>query len=293
MGGEPNRARRLQGFLPVNPGGTRWRALIRETLSAIHREWKITVASVPSPRSWVFVVGCYNSGTELLTRILGTHPEVAELPYEGQFLTDQFTPAFRLGLPRMWVLNEEQFRLTEADDGPDPIRLQKEWGIRLDRSRSIHLEKSPMNAARTRWLQRHFPNAHFILLVRNGYPVTEGIRRKATPPHLPAWPLELCARQWARSNEILREDAAYLERVLWTRYEDLTADPAGEVARILDFLDLDSQGLDLDRAWQVHERSEPIRNMNAESIARLTPGDRRVIRRVAGETLRSFGYDLL
>jgi Sulfotransferase family len=275
--------------------GTQWKQLLRRTAADLHRELRITLTPVPRPAKWVFVVGCYNSGTELLCRILERHPGISALPQEGQFLTDQFPSDYELGLPRMWALREDLFRLTENDPGPDPVRLKKEWATRLDSSRPALLEKSPPGAARTRWLQRHFANSHFLAIVRNGYAVAEGIRRKAEPKHLKdGWPLELCARQWARSNEILLEDAAHLERVHWIRYEDLTERPAETLTATLKFLDLGStEGLDLGTAFSVHERNEPIANLNAASIERLGAEDRAVVTRIAEPMLRHFGYEVL
>ncbi|MFQ5688782.1 MAG: sulfotransferase [Gemmatimonadota bacterium] len=275
---------------------TAWRATLRECLGRIHREARITVTRIPRPDIWAFVVGCYNSGTELLAEILSSHPEIAALPTEGHFLTDQFPTDFELGLPRMWVLREDLFRLTERDEGPDPDRIKKEWGMRLDRSRPIFLEKSPPNTARTRWLQRHFSNAHFIAIVRNGYAVAEGIHRKAEPKHRrKGWPLGLCARQWARSNRVLLDDAAYLERIHWVRYEELTREPQSGVDEILRFLGLspEGRGIDVSGAWAVHERNGPIRNLNPESLARLTPEDLQAVNREAEPMLRHFGYEVL
>ncbi|MGH7539966.1 MAG: sulfotransferase, partial [Gemmatimonadota bacterium] len=136
----------------------------------------------------------------------------------------------------------------------------------------------------------------FIGMVRNGYAVAEGIRRKARPKHLrEGWPLDLCVRQWTRSNEILLEDSEALDRVLWVRYEDLAARPENEVQRILRFLDLDARNpaIDLERSWAVHEREEPIRDMNPESIARLSADEIRAIGRMAGPMLERFGYEIL
>lgn len=288
--------RQAPSISPLLPG-SRWGPTLRHCLGLLHRELRVTLTSVVVPEKWVFVVGCYNSGTELLMHLLGSHPAIASLPVEGQFLTDQFLADYEIGLPRMWALREEAFRLTENDMGPDVVRLKKEWAMRLDRSRPIFLEKSPPNGARTRWLQRHFENAHFICIVRDGYAVAEGIRRKAEPHHLrEGWPIALCARQWARSNEVLLEDSVHLKHVTWVRYEDLAADPEHEVGRLLNFLGLEfkhSGGLDLRGAWEVHEKNEPIRNMNAESIARLTSGELRIITEQAERMLTHFGYELL
>lgn len=278
-------------------GRTRWRQKLRQCAGTLHRELLITLTPDVRPEKWVFVVGCYNSGTELLMRMLGSHPSISSLPDEGQFLTDQLLSDYQVGLPRMWVLREDLFRLAEDDTGPDPERLRREWLMRLDRSRPIFLEKSPPNMARTRWLQRHFENAHFLAIVRNGYAVAEGIRRKAEPHHLRGrWPLELCARQWARSNEVLLEDAEELAHVRWVRYEDLAEDPDGSLAEVLSFLGVDAapdEGIDLEGQWEIHERREPIRNMNAESIARLTDPEIRLLGDEMSDMLGRFGYEVL
>ena len=271
--------------------GTRWRENLREIAAMLNRELRVSLTRVPNPEKWVFVVGCYNSGTTLLAEVIGAHPLISALPTEGQFLTDQFAADHELGLGRMWVKREDLYRLTEADSGPDVHRLKKEWGMRLNTRKPILLEKSPPNAARTRWLQSNFENAHFIAILRNGYAVAEGIRRKGRPAHLERWPLEDCAYQWKRSNLVLEEDSKRLTNFMWVRYEDFTEDTAGTLAGIFDFLGIRTEpGMDLAREWAIHERSEPIANMNAQSIRRLTPEDIAVIERVAGDTLAHFGY---
>lgn len=163
--------------------------------------------------------------------------------------------------------------------------------MRLDTGKPILLEKSPPNAARTRWLQRNFENAHFIAIIRNGYAVAEGIRRKGRPTHRESWSLEDCAYQWRRSNQVLEEDSEELRKFMWVRYEDFTENTADTLAGIYDFLGIQTEaGMDLAREWAIHERSEPIANMNAQSISRLSQEDVAVINRVAGDALVHFGY---
>jgi hypothetical protein len=277
--------------------GARWPSVLRECAGLLKREFKLALTPLVAPQKWVFVVGCYNSGTELLTELLGSQKAIAALPHEGQFLTDQFMADYELGLPRMWAQREELFRLTEQDAGPDVVRLKKEWLMRLDRSRPIFLEKSPPNSARTRWLQHNFENAHFIAIVRNGYAVAEGIRRKAEPHHLKnGWPLELCARTWNRTNEVLLEDGKHLKKLLWVRYEDLVTDPKHELGRLLNFLELggsSSAEFDPSREWEVHERREPLRDMNPENISRLTTEELRIVTTEAERMLVHFGYPIL
>lgn len=276
---------------------TRWKTKLRECAGTLHRELRISLVPAVRPDKWIFIVGCYNSGTELLMHLLGSHPDISSLPEEGQFLSDQLVRDYEVGLHRMWTLREDLFRLTEEDEGPDPERLKQEWRIRLDRTSPLFVEKSPPNMGRTRWLQEHFHNAHFIALVRNGYAVAEGIRRKAEPSHRrDGWPIALCARQWRRCHEILLEDAEHLERVHWLHYEDLAEDTEATLGELLSFLGLDPASrsqMDLDSRWNVHERNEPIRNMNPESIQRLSDADLEVATEEMESILRTFGYDLL
>ena len=110
--------------------GTRFRKVTREALGNILREVKIAAKPLPKPDKCVFIVGCYNSGTTLLSELMGRHPSISALPTEGHFITDQFLKDYDLGIPRMWVDREDIFRLNENDEGPDVVRIKKEWGRR-------------------------------------------------------------------------------------------------------------------------------------------------------------------
>lgn len=275
--------------------GTRFWKVTRESLGNIGREIRIAFTPMPHPQKWVFLVGCYNSGTTLLSELLGRHPEISALPTEGHFITDQFVKDYDIGLPRMWAAREELFRLTEDDDGPDPVRIKKEWGMRLNLSKPVLLEKSPPNTPRTRWLQKHFQPAYFVAIVRNGYAVAEGITRKGDPRHLrEGWPIEQSAWQWRRSIEVLEQDAGHLDHLLWTRYEDFTQDPLRELNRICEFLNISPfSSFDYERTFSIHERQEAVRDLNPASIERLSPEQIRKVNEVAADCLRQFGYDVL
>lgn len=275
--------------------GTRFKPILRNCLGQLNREIKIALTPVPKDKTWVFLVGCYNSGTTLLAEMLGQHPSISALPTEGHFITDQFVKDYDIGLPRMWVEREDLFRLNEDDEGPDALRVKKEWAMRLDLKKPVLLEKSPPNSAKMRWLQKHFENAHFIGIMRNGYAVAEGITRKADPKHLiNSWPIEMSAYQWKRSNEVMQQDAEHLKKVMWVRYEDLADDTVGALNRITDFIGIDGfDAFESDRQWSIHERDEKIRNMNDESISRLSTQQIEIINDVAGDMLDEFGYTRL
>lgn len=63
--------------------GTRFGPVLRESFGNILREIKISFTPVPRPDKWLFVVGCYNSGTTLLAEMLSRHPNISGLPTEG------------------------------------------------------------------------------------------------------------------------------------------------------------------------------------------------------------------
>ena len=61
---------------------------------------KLTGRSL-APDRWVFVVGCYNSGTTLLANLLEAHPAINGLAREGVELTDALRRPELAGWPRM------------------------------------------------------------------------------------------------------------------------------------------------------------------------------------------------
>ncbi|WP_100643202.1 sulfotransferase family protein [Alteromonas facilis] len=274
--------------------GTRFRAVTREALGNIFREVKIALKPMPKPEKWVFIVGCYNSGTTLLSELMGRHPKISALPTEGHFITDQFQKDYDLGIPRMWVDREDIFRLDESDEGPDVARIKKEWGMRLDLSKPVLVEKSPPNAARTRWFQKYFENAHFIGIVRNGYAVAEGISRKGDPTSIKeGWPIEKSAWQWARSNQIMLDDAEHLKHFHLLKYEDLATAPQESLDKIAAFLGLEPFPDLSQQTFSIHERKEGVKDMNASSIAKLSKEEIRKINDKAANILSRLNYDVI
>ncbi|TCS40298.1 sulfotransferase family protein [Reinekea marinisedimentorum] len=265
---------------------------VKESLSDFNRELKTQLTRVPDNKKWIFVVGCYNSGTTLLAEVLGRHPDISAIPTEGHFIQDQFVKDYEIGLPRMWVNREDLFRMDESSIGPDVNRLKKQWAMRLDKRREYFLEKSPPNSAKIKWLEKNFKNSYFIGITRNGYAVAQGIKRKAEPHHRrEGWTIEEAAYQWQRSSELLVEESAQLNRYLGISYEEFTENTDDTIRKLLNFLDLPSDNLDfLNQKFQIHEKDETIKNMNADSISNLTNEDIEKINNIAEPMLRHFNY---
>ena len=252
----------------------------------------------PTPERWIFIISCYNSGTTLLKRILGQHPAIAELPGEGVRFTDSLTRPEEFGWNRMWCRCLGDVRLAPGPQAEERTRrIKRQWSILYPRGRPNLLEKSIANAARIPFLATHFQPAHFIYVVRDGYAVAEGIRRKARPwrwhnPEYPrGYPIELCAEQWRETDRVVLADRPAAGRFLQVYYEEFTRDPSAVLERITGFLGLEPlpEGT-IERSWSVHGRRARIRNMNQESFARLSAADMDAIERTAGEVLEGHGY---
>lgn len=271
-------------FVSMNLKAVDWNLLLRKKTRFLSRFFSPSI----NPEKWVFILGCYNSGTTLLHDVLATHPSIGSMPREGQFFTDQLPTGAAAGLPRLWALDIERFHWTESTSPHvDLPKLKRDWAWFYNRPHSpVLLEKTVLNAARSRWLQQVFPNAWFVSIYRDPYAVCSGISRKE------GHDLEQAARQWDESNRILLEDIPYLKNHMSVTYEELTADPSRVYNAIIDFLGLPKTDTSLHtQEFRVHGWVSRIRNMNAESIQRLTDSDRKLIRGLCSDTMMRLGYD--
>ena len=252
------------------------------------------------PKKWVFIIGCYNSGTTLLEKMLASHPAISALD-EGVFKTDQLITPEELGWTRMWSQVVNQVRLTAGDKSIDVETLKKDWALFFDRQKPVFLEKSIVNSARMTWLQENFQNSYFIFIVRNGYAVAEGIRRKAPigqwgiqQDFNQSYPIGLCATQWVVTNEIVEQDSKKIKNFRMISYEDLCNAPCQVTEELWDFIGLKGV-LNWSEMtnWKIQEKDSVIKNMNKRSFANLSSEDIKQIERVAAGMLEHYGYPLL
>jgi len=240
----------------------------------------------------VFVVGCCNSGTTILWRALMDQKEFDGPKFEGQDLKE-LPQCMRQYLGRktfrMWAhpkfksahhLREKDYEPALSERLRSVYREHCKDGTRL-------LEKSPPNSLRTRFLQRSFPDAYFVIIVRNGFAVSEGIVRKRSydpdRPHMAGLPttIEQAAEQWSNANRTLLRDKRLLRRSITIRYEDLVCDTANVLQSILRFCECLTPNLEVPRFQE---------DLNEKQTARLSPEEKKAIRRVAGDMLHYFGY---
>lgn len=266
--------------------------------SRITQKLFLPFGNVPQPDRWIFIIGCYNSGTSLLAKILAQHPLIAGLPNEGIYFTDRLPYPEKFGWPRMWMRCLDQVRLKPEDGDLKMInRIKRQWSLVYAGNRANLLEKSVANATRMPFLQAHFQPAYFIHIVRNGYAVSEGIRRRANPAAFgnsefnDAYPIGLCAEQWRACDELIARDRAGINNFIELTYEDLVADPQKVLNKVTEFLNLAAIDRQVfERSWFVGDQLGPVQDMNAKSIQKLSENDIRDIEHVAAASLSRHGY---
>lgn len=250
------------------------------------------------PDRWIFVIGCYNSATTLLASILREHPEMEGLPNEGAFLTDVLPYPEKFGWPRMWSQCVENVQVGVDEKEVDRAeRIKRHWSLWYSEGALNLVEKSISNAARLLFLQEYFKPAYFIYIVRNGYVVSKGIQQKANYKRWncsyreTGYPIELCAEQWRKSDEIVEKDCPHLDNFMQISYEELTEAPQKTLCDITDFLGVEAIPENvLSEKWSVHETISSITNMNHIGLSRLERTDFEKIKKVALDTLKKYGY---
>jgi omega-hydroxy-beta-dihydromenaquinone-9 sulfotransferase len=297
----------------------------------------------------IFIVGCHRSGTTVLGEVLSAHPDVAYftsasdlLPsvsilvnavcralgltreYRERYLQDGVavslsTPweaiaTWEYGLPegegQAFVLDEHYENLEHARFLATAIRKHLRYF-----QKARFLNKNPDNSARVLYLNRLFPDAYFIHILRDGRAVCHSLMKARQhsletfgPNHrhvvqsvpYPGWQDDYrtyetddamrAALFWRHTITMLGDAAAAIgpERFLTIRFEDLVEDPQ---ARILDLaascgLRMDADAIEAlghaSRTLEMAGRNDAWRNRDPDEIARVMP--------VLTPGLRSHGY---
>ncbi|QKT02460.1 sulfotransferase [Ectothiorhodospiraceae bacterium 2226] len=232
-------------------------------------------ADVAGAHEWCFIVGCNNSGTTLLRTLLNELDGVCGFEQEGRMATLALTRGGERAIRRVWTERLDKFRMRPGEQPEVAPRLVHDWMHTLgeDVDRMI-IEKTPANAVRMQWLQEVFPRSYFIGLVRNGYAVSDSIRRRGKKP------LARAAAHWNTVNRVMLEDARGVDKFLAVRYEDIAQRPETALKDIARFCG---------RSWSGSLRI-PVQDMDRASLARLTHEEVETVRRHAAQMLDHFGY---
>jgi len=132
-------------------------------------------AAAGTPTPMIFVIGCGRSGTTLLGRMIGAHPDTSYLfePYNVWAAISPLTDASQI-----FSRGEHHCLLDESNVTAESRRkferlMSRPQGITL-------VEKSPFNTWRIGYLKTLAPSAKFVHIIRDGTDV--------------AWSIEKCAK---------------------------------------------------------------------------------------------------
>ncbi len=239
---------------------------------------------------WLFILGLNNSGTTVLSKTLETHPEIRALPAEGHALTSAFPRPDLLGVGRLWSSRMDIFRWDVAHDPAPALQAKKDWTALYSKKKGIMLEKSPPNTVRSLWLQKNFFPSRFLSIIRNPYAVCEGITRRKK------YTIRQSALHWNAANKCLLEDFRQLENHFLIKYEDMVGDSKKVFVDIQNFLQLKTP-FNLNDVNNVSAHSFEgvtigLKNLNEESIGRLSNFDIHDINEICGDLMRTLGYPL-
>lgn len=256
--------------------------------------------TVRTPARWVFLVGCYNSGTTLLQKLLGAHPDIASLPREGVRFTSVLSNLEVNGHHMMWDENFRSLARPDIDMESAYRQLGADWSIFWKKGANVFLEKSVSNTARIEWLADTFPEAHFVGIHRNGFCVSEGLYRRARAP---AWipereadaryPIEMAARQWVYANDCILEQFPRIKHSLLVGFENLVESPLGQLTEILEFIGVSADTLSVESGTvRLGGRDFSVHNPNPSSLQRLGVRRRQELEPILGDVMTRLGYDV-
>lgn len=242
---------------------------------------------------YIFITGVTNSGTGFLRFLMTPHPKISMLQKEGQHYCKILPSDHKFKLKRrLFALYPEVYRwekkhLDKINVSVIKNKFRKKW----DLSKPILGEKSPHHMVRLEFWSEVFSPAKFICIVRNGFVVAEGIRRRRDHD------IAECASHWNKAHEVMLEDSPKVDLHI-VKYEDLVSRPQEEMDKIFDFLEVESINIKKNKSiprQNIMGKSKfySLNNapsFNEESMKRLSEDDKDAILKAARPMLEHFGY---
>ena len=267
----------------------------------------------------MIVLGVRRSGTTLLRVMLDRNPELA-VPDESYFVP-QLARRHRTPVDPAAFLDDLRRLPTLVDWGLSPASVQARLrpGMTTDdaiaavfaayaaeRGKARWGDKTPLYMQHLDLLERLFPDARFVHLIRDGRDAALSFLSVQAGLMTEGWghPRDAAgfACQWATEVASARELGARVggQRYRELRYEALVADPEGELRTVCSFagLEYDPAMLDYvgqtDSARKAHQQrlNEPPRQNVRKWRTEMSESDRHAFEEVAGALLAELGYEV-
>jgi len=262
----------------------------------------------------VIVLGVSRSGTTLLKAMLDAHSQLA-IPSESYFLTqlwdrhgaqperDAFVEDLaRLERVREWGVDPEDVRASLPERPTFAEAIQSIYQLYAEsKGKPRFGDKTPLYMQRLDVLERAFPDARYVHIVRDGRDAALSMLAMTRKPRFNlsrprgvgdfacAWQREVrAARSFGRRRK-------YLE----LRYEDLVEQPESRLREVCAFLGLEYEPGML----EYHRREDPSLYADHPRLAQppvrdarswrkeMRPADAALFEAIAGELLTELGYE--
>jgi hypothetical protein len=267
----------------------------------------------------VIIYGSARSGTSLLSRIVGSHPNIG-VPFESH-LYNRFYPwlkyygdlaqaknrdrlihdLLQTDVMALWDRKPEYddiVRLLEHNDFHSIVdAMMKAWLLKSNKSRWG--EKTPWHMFYWREIMEGFPDAKYIFIVRDGRDASLSWRAaRFGPKHM--LPL---AKRWKHFHDVYEQfkQAVNKDNLYELRYEDLLDNPEKIAREICEFLgeDYSDEMLAFYKTTTSYKTdkgndanlSKPLMQSNKEKWREtFSAKESRIFEAIAGDTLERYGY---
>lgn len=273
------------------------------------------------PDSPIFLIGVARSGTTLLSLMLDSHSRIA-IPYESHFFVSYYQK-YKVGnldgkdevlLLAKQILAEPPLRRWDLTIQPEELELENCTNLpsvigAIFRTyakkcgKEIWGDKSPPYTQYVYILEKMFPTARYIHLIRDGRDVALSLMGKSWGPGDFISSMEY----WARNISCARRMLYMLpeDRFLEVRFEQLVAEPETEMKRITEFLGVEFEPEMINAYTQKaskkvgtlidsihpHLKKAPSSDQAFKWKHQLKPADQALAYEIAGSELEELGYE--
>lgn len=250
-----------------------------------------------SKKEVIFVLGTPRSGTTLLQKILESHSKLFSIQAETAIFS----------FKNFWSKNRKHFDfdeltknklLSESKDNID--FFENSVSILMDRNPGkIFIEKTPQHIRYLSFLIKHFPNAKFVHIVRDGRDCyCSAIKHPWIPQ---SRSIELFSKYYSSCVKRGIKSIGH-PNVHTLKYEDLVQDPLAIVKDLMTFLSLEVEEEQLnssfrskDKRAQLEQFKKLNEGINNSSVGRwkneLNKKQIQEFEKYSKDVLRYFGYD--